>query len=888
MLKTCFTAALLLSVSGFARGVENNWSNMGITGGKVLALAHHPSAANVLLAAGAQSVYKTTDGGHNWAPVLRSIHPLSVAFAKSRPGRAYAAGAYDGAFYRSDDSGDTWTFVSSMSSSGFAGGMFDAGMAVDPEDENIIYGADSDENPRSVYKSADGGATWTLVKAIDDGSPLPSYDGSAITALIVPAHDTVLFTTNKDYGDDGAIYRSINAGVTWASFTDVLNTDPTLRPLNCIAADRADPGVLYAGGESIFKSADYGATWISTPSLSNEIYSITVKGPDNIVGCEGANCHESTDGGATWVSTAAIDDTLSGNIQGPLLYSPADGALYLADSWTGAGIYKSSGTNLAALTFAGINKGLHNVSLDILLHDAANADVIYAANQVDLYVSTNSGKSWLRRFPADGGKRSGAFALLTDTDGTLYAGIGQYLRKSTDFGGTWSPVYDFSSLNLGNIMALAFDPADHNTLYLGAGGTDLPAAGAGLYKSTNKGSSWGGPATIYFHGLTVSQISVSSTDPNIIYAVSNPIDKNNSYLYKTTDGGTTWTQLSRPEEGQGGYINTLMPDPDQDGTVYVANDWNIYRSRDSGATWASIYNDAQGGVKKFYIHHPAGGARALYSGLDDSVYMDINEGASWTRIGSGFNGVKALAPGSLYVGTGEGLYKTAITSSQVAVAGTTVLASAMASGGTVSISIPQGAFGAGTSVVALPFDPGAVAADANMLPGALGVNIQTNSATQPAAPVTLAFTYANSDIAGLDPASLAIVRLDDTGSGYTVLDSRTSGGTVTAATSHFSRFVLAQYTPSAAITPAPIAYPMPYNPVTRPAGMSIINLAAGSQVKIYTIMGQLVRKIEVPPSGTALWNGRNDAGKMAASGIYIALVRDQAQKIKRLKLAVEK
>lgn len=884
MLRNCCAALLLLFAGNFACGIESNWKTMNLTGGKIMSLAHDPYAANVLLAAGAQSIYKTTDGGASWTPVLNSVHPYGVAFAPSKRNRAYAESAYAGGIYRSDDAGSTWTFVSSTT---YNTGP-DLGLTVDPADENILYGAYTDEytasTPRSVYKSVDGGASWTLIYTLPD-------DGSIVTSVSVPAHNTVLFTTtNKDYAIAGSIYRSNDAGATWTHFDS---------PALSLAANPYNPAQLYAGGyKAVFKSADYGATW-SSLSIGTTVYGIVVKSTDDVVACSQTSCGETMDGGSSWsVTGPEIDSTLSNGLRGPLLYSSLDTALYIADSYNGAAIYKSAGSNLATLTFSAITTGLYNVAFASLLHDPVHSNAIYATSGVDFYASVDSGATWLTRL--FDGKRAGTpdgVNMLVDSGGTLYAGINRKLRSSTDFGATWTTVSDLTSRTIGNILALTFDPKDPNILYMGTGMSEEGIDEAGFYRNPSKGSGSWTQLLINSATSTVSHIAVSSTTSGVIYAASYPDyahDKDTAYLYKTTDGGTTWTHIPKPLNGDGtpgGIINTLALDPDYDGMLYVANDWYVLRSADAGVTWTTVYYDLHGGVKKFIVSHPSGGARVMYVGIDDSVYMSINEGSSWKLIGSGFNGVKALAYGSLYVATSDGLYKTDITAVQISTSANTMFVSSMTSGATVTVTVPPGAFSTGLNAMMIPFTPGSIS-DQNIKPSALGIAIELSVSTQPASAVTLLFNYTASDISGLDPTRLAIVRLDDTGSGYTLLPSTPtpSSNSVVASTMHLSSFTLVQYTATPVVntTGSPLAYPLPFNPLRHTQGMTIKNLSADTQVSLFNIVGQLIRRITVPASGTAVWDGRNDAGKTVASGIYIALVKDQAQKTQRLKIAVEK
>ncbi|MDD4004186.1 MAG: hypothetical protein PHW69_03160 [Elusimicrobiaceae bacterium] len=896
MRKYFFAVLGLLAAGGISHGLEANWQTMNLAGGKIHMLAMDPNDNDILLAAGAQSVYRSIDAGNTWSAVLNGIKPAAVSFAPGQAGRAYANSSYAGATYRSDDSGATWVFVSSMNIPYAAVAI---GMPADPADARLIYGADNET--RAVYKSAGGGnGDWVSIHSLAD-------DGSVITQLIAPSTGTVCFTVAKTgYGNSGAVYCSTDTGTTW-------NSTVTLSVFS-LAANPGNPADLYAGGyQTVLRSTDSGATWAGIdvsgtfgPGLydsdnDKSLFRIVVKSTGDVVACNGGTCYESVNGGLNWGTGFVIDSTLSNNSfaadgDGSLLYSAGGNTLYIADGYSGAALYKKTGSG----SFETSNGGLYNVSFSGLLHDPVNSSRIYATSGADFYASTDSGTVWTQRY--FDGFRAGApdwyEAMTVDTDGTLYAGINGVVYASADAGLSWNAVYTFDTGDVGNIMSLVFDPKDlsRQTLYLGTGLGGQENIAAGLYKSIDKGGDW---AQIYINGSTstVTHIALSTTTPGLMYAASYPDyihDENTAYLYKTINGGASWTRIEQPLDDTtglpGGSINTLQLDPDYDGTLYAANEWNVMRSTDSGASWSRLYYDANGGIKKFLLARGADGARLMHIGLDDKIYTSINEGADWTLFGSGFNGVKTLASGSLYAGTDAGLFKSEVNASNISTTTATLLVSTGTSGATLAVNIPPAAFGSGVSVMTSLLDI-STRAFAALTPTALGISVQTSISTQPAVPVTLTFNYENSDVSGLDTGQLVIVTLSTSvAAGYEVLASTAYPllKKVVATTSHFSDFALAAYTGSGSAPAAnPKAYPVPFNPMTQ-AGMNFINLGANSRVQIFNVVGQLIRSFEASASGTAVWDGKNSGGKTVASGVYIALLKNQAQSACRLKIAVEK
>ncbi|MCL1971740.1 MAG: T9SS type A sorting domain-containing protein, partial [Endomicrobia bacterium] len=85
-------------------------------------------------------------------------------------------------------------------------------------------------------------------------------------------------------------------------------------------------------------------------------------------------------------------------------------------------------------------------------------------------------------------------------------------------------------------------------------------------------------------------------------------------------------------------------------------------------------------------------------------------------------------------------------------------------------------------------------------------------------------------------------------------------------------------------------YPNPIQPSKglNYAKMNFSNIPAGTHIKIYTLLGQLVRDLKADASGMAVWDGKNNAGEKAASGVYIVYMKDGSGNEKRIKIAVER
>src|SRR6266849_556620 len=144
----------------------------------------------------------------------------------------------------------------------------------------------------------------------------------------------------------------------------------------------------------------------------------------------------------------------------------------------------------------------------------------------------------------------------------------------------------------GRVVAVAGDPVHTQVFYFGS-------TGGGIWKTTDGGIIWGNVSDGFFKRASVGAIAVSTSDPNVIYAGmgETTIRGNVSHgigVYKSTDGGKTWTHLGLADTRNIAKVRIHPQNPD---LVYVASlghahgpnpERGVYRSRDGGKTWEQI------------------------------------------------------------------------------------------------------------------------------------------------------------------------------------------------------------------------------------------------------------------------------------------------------------
>lgn len=315
-------------------------------------------------------------------------------------------------------------------------------LAIDPVTSGTVYAGFSSWNDSSfngLYKSVDGGQTWTVV-AHFAGSPY------SITGLAVdPRTPSTVYASTESNG----IEKSTDGGATWASITDVLGTTRPWTWVSQLALDGTQPqDVLALDNGGLFLSPDAGSTWtvIETPLVPT--YCCFALDPTNGQTIYLANLYQgvlkSTDGGKTWAST------------GP-----------------GIDLHQGSAT-VRSLAVDPVDS--RNVYAGLSLPHGTNA--VGGA----IYKSADAGASWTL-VQAGMPWTDIVYALAVDpaTPTTVYAGTSAGdVWKSKDGGATWFVVDQglAPSPDQQPVATIAIDPRDSRTVYLGT---------SGVYKTTTGG-----------------------------------------------------------------------------------------------------------------------------------------------------------------------------------------------------------------------------------------------------------------------------------------------------------------------------------------------------------------------------------------------------------------
>ncbi|MBI1745488.1 MAG: hypothetical protein HYR55_02745 [Acidobacteria bacterium] len=569
-------------------------------------------------------VYKTLDAGLTWRPLgLNDTQAVGrVVIHPQDPNTVYVAAAghlwgpnKERGVFKSSDGGQTWRNVFFINEDT---GAIDA--AMDPQSPNTLYAA-MYQRRRTVfgfngggpgsglYKTIDGGATWTK---LTKGLPTEG-DLGRIGVSIYRSNPNIVYAVVQ-HQKEGGVYRSDNKGESWTKMSD---TNP--RPMY-YSQIRIDPGndqrlwllgapMYYSedGGKTFRNNlvqrihGDYHALWID-PANSNHMW----------VGSDGG-IHQSYDRGLSWayINTVPLAQfyEASYDLQQPYRVC---GGLQDNGSWCGpSATLAGSGITNADWFRVGGGDGFYTA------FDSADPMIVYSESQ-DGFLSrldlrTGERKS-IRPEPKEGAAPyrfhwNSPLILSAHNPKTIYF-AGNFMFKSTDRGDHW--------VTLG---------ADLTT---GIERNQLPIFGVIPTKERDTLSRHDGVQQY----PTATTLAESPINPDVLYFGSD-----DGHLQVTRDGGKTWKNVAGniPELPKGTYVSRVVASQYAVGSVYATfdghrmNDFNtyVYRSADYGEHWKSLASSLpkRGGVHVLR-EHPRN-ADLLFLGTEFGVFISFNGGGAW-------------------------------------------------------------------------------------------------------------------------------------------------------------------------------------------------------------------------------------------------------------------
>ena len=572
-------------------------------------------------------VYRSDDGGTTWTHrgLADTRHIGRVRVHPRDPDILYAA-ALGHAFgphgargvFRSRDGGAHWDQVLFR---GDTTGAID--LTMDPANPRVLYAAcwDVRRYPwtlrsggpgSSVFKTTDGGDTWTEVAAHPG---FPTAVKGRIGVALSPARPERVWAVVEAAEGQGGLYRSDDSGGHWERLTD--QADLRQRPWYYmhVFADPVDPETVYVLNLGVWVSHDGGRHFdeVSNPYGDNHDLWIDPRDPRRKI--------LANDGGAM---------------------------VTLNDARTWSTIF-----NQPTAQFYHV------------IADSQHPYRVYGAQQDNTTLSVPSRSDHGSITMADcydvGGGESGYIAVRPDNPAIVYAG--SYASRMTRYNHARGEQVDITvwpedpiGYGAGALryrfqwtFPIMLSPHDPDCLY---------AAGNHLFRSHDGGQSWevaspdltrADPETLKSSGGPITQDNVSTEYYGTIFALAvSPVaaevlwaGSDDGLVHMTQDGGATWQAVTPPDLPEWALISIIEASPHDAGTAYVAATRYklddpapyLYRTADYGRTWTAIVTGIRAGDYTRTIREDPVRRGMLYCGTETGVYVSWDQGDHWRRLG---------------------------------------------------------------------------------------------------------------------------------------------------------------------------------------------------------------------------------------------------------------
>ena len=618
-----------------------NWTSMGPSStaggyaglGRLNCVAFSPASPAIIYAGSASGgIWKSADSGTTWAPLSDNNPVLGVSDLLVLPGLAgdiiYAATGdrdasdnYSVGVMKSTDGGATWNLTGLNWTQSSLKLVYR--LAGDPNNADVVYAATSD----GLYVTVNGGGTWAKLTTT-----------RFINIKFKPGSSQVMYGST---GSGGDIYLSVNSGETW---TLALNTTGSRVE---IAVTPASPEVVYAlisntsnGLFGVYKSVNSGASYTNIFGSSPNMLGWECTGSDtggqgwydlclavdpanaNTVFAGGVNTWKSVNGGTSWTICNHWSSTCSGvasNIHADkhyLAWAPGTSILYECND---GGLYRTA--NLGS-TWSHLGSGLVISQMYRLgVSQTNSADVI--AGLQDNGTKAMLSNSWKDVIGGDGMECLIDYTNTNIQYGELYYGA---IYRTDNRWGSSVKISTGISGSGGWVTPYVIDPVNSSILY--AGFQDV-------WKSTNKGTSWTKLSS--WGGASLNSIAVAPSNTSTLYASTSNV------LYRTTDGGTTWSTITGTlPVGTNNimYLTVKQTDPN---TLWVAlgqfNANCVYQTTDGGATWTNISAGMPSVPVNCVIQNKQNASQdELYAATDIGVFMKLGS-AGWVPFMTGLPNV---------------------------------------------------------------------------------------------------------------------------------------------------------------------------------------------------------------------------------------------------------
>ncbi|MEM9837057.1 MAG: T9SS type A sorting domain-containing protein [Bacteroidota bacterium] len=504
----------------------------------------HPDNPQIVYAATTHGVYKTSNGGDDWAEILPVVMATDLVIHPDNPDLIIATcgnfGSSGKGIYRSVNGGSSWEQITTNIPPDFQGKIQ---LNFAPSQPDILYasignGFSSATGATWLCRSTDFGATWTVVNQTDYSRWQGWFSHDVDVSPTDPDHLVTIGITT---------WRSTNGGQTL-----IAETGGGIGPANPDPADNTPVDMVHSDCHDV----QFHPT-----------------NPDIVYVASDGGVHRSTDGGQTFAfvngglqtcqfyngfSTASTNEfvALGGLQDNGTIYWNGD------DTWT---------------VIAGGDGSWSAVHPE-------DPNIIYTSSQFLRVFRNTLGNGWEEMFINGAEPAFIAPYVISTTDGNiLYAGHAG-VSKTVDGGDTWTTTNNGFTLDNGNPVLSMEVASNPDIVYAATAPTTIfGGTRGGMFVTEDGGDTWNERTGILPDRYPMD-ITVDPTDEAIAYVTFSGFGT--GHVYKTLDYGQNWIDISGdlPDIP----TNAVIVDPLYPDHVYVGNDFGVYVSFDGGTSWTSF------------------------------------------------------------------------------------------------------------------------------------------------------------------------------------------------------------------------------------------------------------------------------------------------------------
>lgn len=674
-----------LSAATFS-GLKLRSIGPALMSGRISDVAIDPVQPNTWYAtAGSGNVWKTTNAGTTWVPIFENYSAYSIGCVSIDPSNRHTVWVgtgenvggrhvgYGDGVYRSDDGGKSFRNM------GLGKSEHVARILIDPRDGDVVYVAAqgplwSPGGERGLYKTTDGGGTWTQIlakgpytgvtelasdprcpdtifaathqrhrtvwslvnggpesgihKSVDGGKSwkelkegLPGEDKGKIALAVSPVNPDVVYASIELAGRTGGFWRSADRGETWTKMSDYISGGTGPHYYQEIFCDPHRLDVVYQADVRLGRTEDGGKTWATVESrwkhVDNHAVAFHPSDPDFLlVGCDGG-LYRSYDRGETFEFFPNLPLT-----QFYKLDLDNDEPFYHIVGGT-----QDNATQYGPSSTGGVS-GIRNSDWRILIGGDGHDCVIDPEDPNIIYCESQNGEP--RRYD----RRTGESVDIRPRPGKGE----EHLRCNWD-----SPLF--------------ISPHSHTRVYFGS---------RKLHRSDDRGDSWTDVSpdlsrnldrfklpvmervwsvdAVYDHAAmsqygNVTSISESPLQEGLLY-----VGTDDGLIQITENGGRTWRKVERiygiPEFA---FVNDIKADLHEVDTVYAVFDNHkvgdfkpyLVKSSDRGRTWTSIAGDLPERHIVWRLEQDHVKKDLYFAGTEFGLFFTLDGGARWIQLKGG-------------------------------------------------------------------------------------------------------------------------------------------------------------------------------------------------------------------------------------------------------------